>query len=54
MSQLNGTKCSREVLEVGSGSAHSYNHFKHYFDLVTKPHNLTLPAKDLNVGTISP
>lgn len=55
MSQLNGTKmCSREVLGIGSGSAHSYNHFKHYFDLVTKPHNLTLPAKDLNVEQFLP
>lgn len=55
MPQLNGTKMwTRQALGVGRGNAHLHNHFKHYFDLVTKPHNLTLPVKDQNVEQFLP
>lgn len=55
MPQLNGTKMwTRQALGIGRGNAHLHNHFKHYFDLVTKPHNLTLPVKDQNVEQFPP
>lgn len=55
MPQLNGTKMwTRQALGIGRGNAHLHNHFKHYFDLVTKPHSLTLPVKNQNVEQFPP
>lgn len=50
MSQPNGTKVwiqqmQRQALDKGRVSAHSYDHFEHYFHLVTALHTLAMMAK---------